>query len=74
MKTENHGISGRKLCCSAVHTAKTEMTKTVDKYLNLPHKEREGAAHIIELTEATTIALDLSKKDNATSLTMLNFA
>ena len=54
--------------------AKTEMTKTVENYLNLPHRDRGLAAHIIELIGTTAIALDLSKKDNATSLTTLNFA
>lgn len=47
--------------------AKTEMMKTVENYLNLPHRERGGAAHITELIETTAIALSLSKKDNAES-------
>lgn len=58
---------------NAMHAAKAEMTKTFEKYLSLPQKERGGAAHIIELIETTTNALELSKKDIATSLTMLYF-
>lgn len=54
--------------------AKTEMTKIVENYLGLPHRERGGAAHIIKLIETAATALDLSKEDNATSLTMLNLA